>query len=48
MTRVTTNNGVQISYKDWALKFAEPIVFHHGWPPSSDSRENQKLFGGAS
>lgn len=49
MTTVTTKDGVQISYKDWGPKSAEPIVFRHGWPLSSDSRENQTLFfGGAS
>ncbi|MCA0359418.1 MAG: hypothetical protein LCH78_21660, partial [Proteobacteria bacterium] len=29
---VTTKDGVQIFYKDWGPKSAQPIVFHHGWP----------------
>ncbi|MCA0359352.1 MAG: alpha/beta hydrolase, partial [Proteobacteria bacterium] len=29
---VTTQDGVQIFYKDWGPKSAQPIVFHHGWP----------------
>ena len=36
MTSVTTKDGVQIFYKDWGPKSAQPIVFHHGWPLSSD------------
>ena len=49
MTTVTTKDGVQIFYKDWGPKSAQPIVFHHGWPLSSDDRESQMLFfGGAS
>ena len=47
MTTVTTKDGVQIFYKDWGPKSAQPM--HHGWPLSSDDRENQMLFfGGAS
>jgi non-heme chloroperoxidase len=49
MTTVTTKDGVQIFYKDWGPKSAQPFVFHHGWPLSSDGWENQVLFfGGAS
>ena len=49
MTTVTTKDGVQIFYKNWAPKSAQPIVFHHGWPLSSDGRERQMIFfGGAS
>src|SRR4051812_20942570 len=33
---VTTRDGVQVFYKDWGPKSAQPIVFHHGWPLSSD------------
>ena len=36
MTTFTTEDGVQIFYKDWGPKNAQPIVFHHGWPLSSD------------
>jgi non-heme chloroperoxidase len=41
---VTTKDGVQIFYKDWGPKDAQPIVFHHGWPLSSDDWDNQMLF----
>jgi non-heme chloroperoxidase len=44
MTAVTTKDGVQIFYKDWGPKSAQPIVFHHGWPLSSDDWETQMLF----
>lgn len=27
---VTTENDIQIFYKDWGPKNAQPIVFHHG------------------
>jgi non-heme chloroperoxidase len=43
-TSVTTNDGVQIFYKDWGPKTGQPIVFHHGWPLSSDDWETQMLF----
>ncbi len=41
---VTTQDGVQIFYKDWGPKTAQPIVFHHGWPLSADDWDNQMLF----
>jgi non-heme chloroperoxidase len=41
---VTTKDGVQIFYKDWGPKSAQPIVFHHGWPLSSDDWDTQMLF----
>src|SRR4029077_15594209 len=41
---ITTKDGVQIFYKDWGPKSAQPIVFHHGWPLSSDDWETQMLF----
>ena len=44
MTTVTTKDGVKIFYKDWGPKDAQPIVFHHGWPLSSDDWDNQMLF----
>ena len=30
MAFVTTKDGVNIYYKDWGPKEAQPIVFHHG------------------
>ena len=44
MAYVTTNDGTQIFYKDWGPKDAQPIVFHHGWPLSSDDWDTQMLF----
>ena len=44
MSHVTTRDGIQIFYKDWGPKDARPIVFHHGWPLSSDDWDNQILF----
>ena len=41
---VTTQDGVQIFYKDWGPKEAQPIVFHHGWPLSSDDWDAQMMF----
>jgi non-heme chloroperoxidase len=41
---VTTQDGVEIFYKDWGPKDAQPIVFHHGWPLSSDDWDAQMLF----
>ncbi len=41
---VTTRDGVDIFYKDWGPKNAQPIVFHHGWPLSSDDWDSQMLF----
>ena len=36
MATITTKDGTTIFYKDWGPKNAQPIVFHHGWPLSSD------------
>lgn len=44
MTYVTTKDGVQIFYKDWGPKDAQPLVFHHGWPLSADDWDTQMLF----
>ena len=44
MSFVTTSDGVDIFYKDWGPKDAQPIVFHHGWPLSSDDWDAQMLF----
>ncbi|BCB20046.1 alpha/beta hydrolase [Bosea sp. ANAM02] len=44
MPFVTTKDGVEIFYKDWGPKDAQPIMFHHGWPLSSDDWDAQMLF----
>jgi non-heme chloroperoxidase len=41
---ITTNDNVQIFYKDWGPRDAQPIVFHHGWPLCSDEWDAQMLF----
>ncbi|MGO6816545.1 alpha/beta fold hydrolase [Rhizobium brockwellii] len=41
---VTTKDGVEIFYKDWGPKDAQPVVFHHGWPLSADDWDAQMLF----
>jgi non-heme chloroperoxidase len=40
----TTRDGTDIFYKDWGPRDAQPIVFHHGWPLSSDDWDNQLMF----
>jgi non-heme chloroperoxidase len=42
MSTITTKDGVEIFYKDWGK--GQPIVFHHGWPLSSDDWDAQMLF----
>ena len=44
MNTVTTQDGVDIFYKDWGSKSAQPIVFHHGWPLSADDWDAQMLY----
>ncbi|RTL96613.1 alpha/beta hydrolase [Ancylobacter aquaticus] len=44
MTTITTKDGVEIFFKDWGPKDAQPIMFHHGWPLSSDDWDAQMLF----
>ena len=42
MSTITTKDGTQIYYKDWGT--GQPIVFHHGWPLSSDDWDAQMMF----
>jgi non-heme chloroperoxidase len=42
MSKITVKDGTQIFYKDWGS--GQPIVFHHGWPLTSDDWDNQMLF----
>jgi non-heme chloroperoxidase len=37
-----TKQGVEIFYKDWGS--GQPLVFHHGWPLSSDDWDGQLMF----
>ncbi|WP_175719270.1 alpha/beta fold hydrolase [Burkholderia anthina] len=43
MPYITTKDNVDIFYKDWGPKDAQPIVFHHGWPLSADDWDAQML-----
>lgn len=42
MKTIATKDGTEIFYKDWGSGL--PIVFHHGWPLSSDDWDAQMLF----
>jgi non-heme chloroperoxidase len=42
MSFVRTKDGTEIFYKD--LGSGQPIVFHHGWPLSSDDWDAQLMF----
>ena len=44
MPTITTRDGTEIYFKDWGPRDAQPIVFHHGWPLSSDDWDAQILF----
>src|SRR4051794_28460231 len=44
MPFIKTKDGVDIFYKDWGARNAQPIVFHHGWPLSADDWDNQMMF----
>ncbi|CAB3969515.1 alpha/beta hydrolase [Burkholderia cenocepacia] len=44
MGYVTTQDGVDIFYKDWGPRDAQVIFFHHGWPLSADDWDAQMLF----
>lgn len=42
MSYVKTKDGAEIFYKDWGS--GQPLVFHHGWPLSSDDWDAQLMF----
>ena len=42
MPFVTTEDGTEIFYRDWGE--GQPIVFHHGWPLSSDDWDAQMMY----
>ena len=44
MALLTTKEGVEIFYKDWGPRNAQPLVFHHGWPLSGDDWDTQLLY----
>jgi non-heme chloroperoxidase len=44
METITTRDGIEIYYKDWGPRNAQPLVFHHGWPLSADDWDTQLLY----
>ena len=43
MGYVTTDDGVEIYFKDWGPKDPPVIFFHHGWPLSADDWDPQLM-----
>jgi non-heme chloroperoxidase len=44
MSFITTPDTTRLFYKDWGDKNAQPVIFSHGWPLSSDAWDGQMLF----
>lgn len=44
MPFIKIKDGTEIYYKDWGPHTAQPIVFHHGWPLSSDDWDAQMMY----
>jgi non-heme chloroperoxidase len=44
MPTITTTDGTEIFYKDWGPRDAAVVMFHHGWPLSSDDWDAQMMF----
>lgn len=44
MGTMMTKDKVELFYKDWGPRDAQPLVFHHGWPLSSDDWDAQMLY----
>jgi non-heme chloroperoxidase len=42
MGKLIVKDGTEIYYKDWGT--GQPLVFHHGWPLSSDDWDLQMMF----
>lgn len=42
MNKIKVKDGTEIYFKDWGT--GQPIVFHHGWPLSSDDWDAQMMF----
>lgn len=42
MSTLKLKDGTELYYKDWGK--GQPIVFHHGWPLSSDDWDFQMMF----
>jgi non-heme chloroperoxidase len=44
METIETKDGLDIFFKDWGPRDAQPVVFHHGWPLSADDWDTQMMF----
>ncbi|MFZ4215605.1 alpha/beta fold hydrolase, partial [Pantoea endophytica] len=44
MSFITTPDTTRLFYKDWGDKNAQPVIFSHGWPLSSDAWDGQMLY----
>ena len=44
METARTKDGLEIFFKDWGPRNAQPIMFHHGWPLSADDWDTQMIF----
>ena len=44
MNTVKTEDNVEIFFKDWGPRDAQPLFFHHGWPLSADDWDAQLLY----
>ena len=44
MSYITTRDCTEIFYKDWGPRDAPTLMFHHGWPLSSDDWDAQIMF----
>ena len=44
MNTVRTEDNVEIFFKDWGPRDAQPLYFHHGWPLSADDWDAQLLY----
>jgi non-heme chloroperoxidase len=44
VSTISIKDGPQIYFKDWGPRKAQPIVFHHGWPLSSDDWDAQMMY----
>jgi len=41
---ITSKDVLEIFYKEWGPRDAQPLVFHHGWPLSADDWDAQLLY----
>jgi non-heme chloroperoxidase len=44
MPTIKTQDGTEIFYKDWGPREGKVLMFHHGWPLSSDDWDPQMMY----